>query len=175
MIGKELLKSAPVQIVRAIDILNHSIGSSLDIQILICGPEERLLKALHKQGGNFKAVLEARLEAGLKKISLKANVKIVLDSWLRPLEEKKGVTFVFLNNQNRMKATKTIDNAIQYVQDLFPEIAFDKNSDSEKNDFFLCYLKEEAEDPSEKILELQEEKPETKKRSTSKRKKNEAI
>jgi hypothetical protein len=177
MIKKKLLKNVSPEVEKALSVLNHSVGSMIGLQILIADPSEDLLEAYSKQGSKLSEVNEAREKVGLHKISFKMNQGFIPDSWIEPIKSKKAAVFVFLNGFNRMKSNRTIESSINYVSEILPEIAFDINS-SVKNDFFLCYLKEQvidSEDPSEEVLDLQGPEPKKKRKTTRNSKKDESI
>jgi hypothetical protein len=173
MIRKDLLKKVTPELQKAFEVLDFASGGLIKIHILNAAPNEDELEAILSQGGPISKVNDAREKVGLHKLSFKNNLKSCLPEWAESLSSGKGVQFVFLNHFNRMKTNQIIEDSILYVQEVCPGIGFDRITQNSKNDFFFMYMKEQAaeeiEDPSEEVLDLQDQESANEEKPKSKR------
>lgn len=133
---QHLLNDLDPKMKTALSTLDFALGRVYDVQITGSKMTEEEFNLVELQGGNLQTLNKARKAAGLYEKAANSNFKIVKKDWFEELKSGKGVLFQIQTGSFRHKFNPDIHQAIQFVEDRFPEIKLDHVENNSFVSFF---------------------------------------
>ncbi len=138
---EELLNGIAPVLKEGVVYLDWFVGGMFDVQI-VASNESKDLDALIAQGGKISAVNEAREKAGLHRIGMNVNNKVISEAWIEKIRKGDGIVLKMMNGARQIKVNKIFEAAIDEAKNNLQKLDFDL-LENPAFDTILIYVKDQ--------------------------------